>query len=113
MPIGIGIFNNIAVTSRIKKCIGILLLSDIKAIFDNKNVQSISTKELLFELNNLTTSHWGNLDHKELNDRRLSAILKPYGVKSDTIRVSESVCKGYKLDFFKDAFVRYLPAPSP
>ena len=93
--------------------LGILLLSDIKAIFDNKKVQSISTKELLFELNSLTTSPWADLEHRPLDDRKLSAILKPYGVKSETIRVSESICKGYKLDFFKDAFIRYLPAPSP
>ena len=93
--------------------LGILLLSDIKAIFDNKKVQSISTKELLFELNSLTTSPWADLEHRPLEDRKLSAILKPYGVKSETIRVSESICKGYKLDFFKDAFIRYLPAPSP
>jgi hypothetical protein len=93
--------------------LGILLLSDIKAIFDNKKVQSISTKELLFELNSLTTSPWADLEHRPLEDRKLSAILKPYGVKSETIRVSESICKGYKLDFFKDAFIRYLPACTP
>lgn len=93
--------------------LGILLLSDTKAIFDNKKVNSISTKELLFELNNLTTSPWGDLEHRLLDDRRLSAILKPYGVKSETIRTSESPCKGYKLDSFKDAFIRYLPACTP
>lgn len=93
--------------------LGILLLNDIRAIFDNKNVQSISTKELLFELTNLTTSPWADLENRLLNDRKLSAILKPYGVGSDTIRVGESICKGYKLDFFKDAFIRYLPARSP
>jgi len=93
--------------------LGILLLSDIKGIFDNKKVQSISTKELLFELNNITTSPWGDLDHKELDDRRLGRFLKPYGVKSETLRADTSACKGYKLDSFKDAFTRYIPAPSP
>ena len=90
-----------------------MLLSDIKSILDNKNVNSISTKELLFELNNLTMSPWGDLEHRPLDDRRLSAILKPYGVKSETIRTSDSPCKGYKLDSFKDAFIRYLPACTP
>jgi hypothetical protein len=93
--------------------LGILLLSDIKGIFEKKKVQSISTKELLFELNNITTSPWGDLDHKELDDRRLGRFLKPYGVKSETLRGDTSACKGYKLDSFKDAFTRYIPAPSP
>ena len=70
-------------------------------------------KILLFELNNLTTSPWGDLERRLLDDRRLSAILKPYGVKSETIRTVESPCKGYKLDSFKDAFIRYLPACTP
>ena len=93
--------------------LGILLLSDIKAIFDNKKVQSISTKELLFELNNITTSPWEDSEHAKLDERKLSKFIKPYGVKSDSIRFGELVCKGYKLDFFKDAFIRYLPASTP
>ena len=93
--------------------LGILLLSDIRAIFDNKNIQSISTKVLLLELNNLTTSPWGDLEHKELDDRRLSRFLKPYAVKSETLRTDASACKGYKLDSFKDAFIRYLPSRIP
>ena len=93
--------------------LGILLLSDIKAILDNKKVHSISTKELLFELNNITTSPWGDLENKELDDRRLGRFIITYGVKSETLRTDTSSCKGYKLDLFKDAFLRYLPAPSP
>ena len=90
--------------------LGIQLLSDIKAIFDHKKVKSISTKELLFELNELTTCPWEDSEHVKLDERKLSKFIKPYGVKSDSIRFGEVVCKGYKLDFFKDAFTRYLPA---
>jgi hypothetical protein len=93
--------------------LGILLLSDIKAIFDHKKVKSISTKELLFELNELTTCPWEDSEHVKLDERKLSKFIKPYGVKSDSIRFGEVVCKGYKLDFFKDAFTRYLPASTP
>jgi hypothetical protein len=41
----------------------------------------------------------------------LARFVKPFGIKSGTIRLDgEKTAKGYYLAAFDDAFVRYLPS---
>jgi hypothetical protein len=47
-----------------------------------------------------------------LNARGLGKLLRPYGIKSGTIRVDQATPKGYKREALADAWTRYLP-PSP
>jgi hypothetical protein len=44
-----------------------------------------------------------------MTDKALGDRLRPYGVRSRTIRVGTSTPKGYYLSAFRDAFARYLP----
>ena len=44
---------------------------------------------------------------------RAKRRLKPYGIKSKTVRAGDKTPKGYATDDFYDAWKRYLPAVSP
>ena len=47
-----------------------------------------------------------------MTDKALGDRLRPYGVRSRTIRVGTLTPKGYYLHAFQDAFARYMPASS-
>jgi len=92
------------------------LLKDIRSIFGKQNTDRLISVDLLYELNRLQESPWLTYNRgKELSVRQLANFLKPFGIEPKTIRLkrgqySESeTAKGYMLDDFQDAFVRYLP----
>ena len=108
--------------------VDVLLLSDIRDIFadafprdgvtDRKGPgrpddgPRLATKDLLEKLHVLEErpwSAWGRA-RRPMTDKALGDRLRPYGVRSRTIRVGTSTPKGYHLSAFEDAFVRYLPA---
>jgi hypothetical protein len=77
------------------------------------------TKQLLDELIGLEErpwSTWGK-SRKPLTDTGLAGLLRPYRIRSGTIRGEGSgkdgTGKGYYLRSFEDAFSRYLPISQP
>ena len=75
----------------------------------------MSSKRLLDALHSLEErpwSAWGRAK-KPITGKSLGDLLRPYGVRSGTIRIdgdtSEDTAKGYYLRSFEDAFTRYLP----
>lgn len=90
------------------------LLSDIQQIFekkaDSQHPDKISTGDLITALIGLEEGPWGtyNLGHP-ITPKQLAKQLKAYGIKSKTVRMDRySTPKGYELEQFADAFVRYL-----
>jgi hypothetical protein len=75
----------------------------------------IFTKQLLNELIGLEERPWGAWGRakKPLTDSGLAALLRPYGIRSGTIREEGAAItgKGYYLRSFNDVFSRYLPIP--
>jgi len=100
---------------------GVKLLTDIRAVFDRSGKDRLSTKQLLQELARFEERPWGDYgesfrgrDPRELTDRELAKLLKPFGIKSDTIRIPAGPVKGYMREWFEDAWSRYLSyTPSP
>lgn len=74
----------------------------------------LATKQLLDELMGLEErpwSAWGK-SRKPLTDTGLASLLRPYGVRSGTVRLDDgSTPKGYYRNSFNDVFSRYLPYP--
>jgi hypothetical protein len=84
------------------------LLSDIRAAF--RDGQNIFTKDLLTKLNADDEGPWKARRRGEgLDARGLAGMLRPFKIRSRTVRVGEKTAKGYGLDQFTDAFARYLP----
>ena len=92
--------------------IGTMLLSDIRAIFESKNTDRIFSEDLvkaLIELEDRPWCEWRRGD--PLTKNSLARLLKPYKIKSRSIRIGVDNFKGYPLDGFKDVFSSYLPQP--
>ncbi|MDQ3647484.1 MAG: DUF3631 domain-containing protein [Actinomycetota bacterium] len=87
--------------------IGVRLLDDIREVLGDQD--RISTAELLERLNKLDESPWGDWYGKPLTSRALAKLLKPYGVKSRSVRLEDgSSPKGYRRDQLEAVWKRYL-----
>lgn len=94
---------------------GLMVLQDIREVFQTKAVEKLTTKELLAALVALEERPWStwSRNDKPLTDRKLAGLLEPFSVRSRDIRQPRgSVLKGYLLEEFADAFSRYLD-PDP
>jgi putative DNA primase/helicase len=93
--------------------IGTELLADIQELFESKNVERISTAELIHALCSDEEKTWATYNRgRQISPRQVSARLKEYGIVSKTIRVGVETPKGYTREQFKEAFSRYLSPPS-
>ena len=97
--------------------IGVQLLSDIHDVFEKSKTDRLATKELINALVNLDERPWAEWRRGlPITSRSLSGLLKPYRVKSRTIRLGDGTtgtAKGFSRDQFTDTFRRYLPQDPP
>lgn len=88
---------------------GAELLTDIKAVFDRKQVQRISMSDLLVGLLEDDEAPWKTWNRgREMTPRQLGKKLGEYGIKSKTVKIGYEAPKGFTIDQFTDAFARYL-----
>jgi hypothetical protein len=83
-------------------------------VFDEQDVDRLSSARLAELLSAIEESPWGDLRGKPLDARGLARRLKPYGVFPRSVRLDDGTTpKGYKAEQFADAWLRYplLPAP--
>jgi hypothetical protein len=92
------------------EAIGSKLLGYIKGIFQAGNLDRIFSNDLVEALKDLPESPWADWSRgKGLTTNWLGRLLKPFGVKSKTMRIDDNRFKGYSLESFQDAFKRYIP----
>jgi hypothetical protein len=97
----------VKVTRDEEPSLGIRLLADLQKVFI---AAEMATKEILRALTALEEAPWGDISGKPLDARGLANHLRPYGVKSGTVRISEQdTPKGYKRADLVDVWRRYLP----
>jgi hypothetical protein len=94
--------------------IGVQLLGDIRDIFDNADLDKISSADLLEKLKQIEISPWADWSKgKGLTANGLARLLKPFQITPRGIRVDAQTPKGYLRESFEDVFARYLhPEPS-
>jgi hypothetical protein len=98
----------IKVTREEEPSLGIRLLADLRTVFGAD--YEMATKVILPKLAALDEAPWGDINGKPLDARGLANHLRPYGVKSGTVRLGEKdTPKGYKREHLVDAWRRYLP----
>jgi len=91
---------------------GVQLLADIHKCFRNED--RLTTQELLKRLLEDEEAPWGDFRGRKLDPRRLSELLRPYGIRSGGLRLPDgSTPKGYKREAFSDAWTRYPPVSEP
>ncbi len=92
---------------------GVMLLADIKKLFDERQVDRIASAELEKALGEMEHRPWPEWKHgKPITVRQIARLLNPFGIRPKTIRIEDATPKGYERDSFTDAFSRYLP-PNP
>jgi putative DNA primase/helicase len=88
---------------------GIMLLSDVRDIFEERVDGKIASADLAEELGKLETRPWPEWKGKTITTRQVAKLLEPFGVSPSTIRTGGTTAKGYRIEQFEDAFARYLP----
>lgn len=94
---------------------GVRLLADIREIFEDLEVDKISSADLCYRLAAIEDSPWPEYGRsgKPITPPALASLLRPYKIAPGTIRLdARGTPKGYRLAQFRDAFARYLP-PRP
>jgi putative DNA primase/helicase len=92
--------------------IGGKVLADIRATFESRGVDRISSADLCAALAEREDRPWPEWSKgKPITPVQLARLLKPYMIVPNTIRLGATTAKGYALDAFEDAFERYLPPP--
>jgi hypothetical protein len=100
--------------------LGLLLLGDIRDVFDDRKADQLASADLIRSLARAAESPWGEwwIDGKtgepnQSGPRRLAQLLRPYGIRPAVIRIGETTPRGYTKDHFADAWERFLPQPRP
>lgn len=91
--------------------IGVQLLTDIRHVLESRDLDRLSSAELVSALAEIETSPWGEWSHgKPLTPGKLARLLKPFEVSPEGIRVGDKTPRGYTVEQFREAFRRYLRA---
>ena len=86
------------------------LLVDIHTIFFFTERKKMFTRGLLEYLREDEFAMKATaLNYLTLDECRLSDALRPYGIKSSTIRIGKDVMRGYLAEDFSDVLARYVP----
>lgn len=88
---------------------GAELLADIREVFREKNVDRLSSKDLLAALTGDEEKSWHTYNRGQpMTPKQLAKRLRGYEILSGTVRTWSGTPKGYKLEQFSEAFARYL-----
>ncbi|HTV41265.1 MAG TPA: DUF3631 domain-containing protein [Candidatus Sulfotelmatobacter sp.] len=86
------------------------LLLDIYCVFTVTRQKRMFTRDLLEIFRDERCAFASlALKYSEMDEYRIAQMLRPYGIKSTTLRVKAQLGKGYAVEDFGDALARYLP----
>ncbi len=91
--------------------VGTLLLADISAIFAEEAADRLSSARLAELLVAIEGRPWAEWDRqrKPISPNQLANQLRRFGISPQVIRIGDETPRGYMLDDFSEAFMRYLP----
>lgn len=97
--------------------LGVLLLTDIRAIFDEADVWTVGSDELANYLDLRRESPWSGFSSHGVKTgmtvRALARLLRPFGIRPKTVRFpgdgDKPTRKGYRREWFEAAWARYVP----
>jgi putative DNA primase/helicase len=85
------------------------LLADIKAVFDDRGADEISTKELIAALIEDEERPWATwVRGNPITPNHLWRLLRNYHIASEDVRPNGAHTKGYRRVRFQEAWARYL-----
>jgi hypothetical protein len=90
--------------------LGLRLLSDIRLVFEARDVERIFTGDLITALQADEEGPWVS-DRSPLTPHRLAKLLHPFEIGSKQVRIGPTSLKGYGREAFVDGWERYLSVP--
>lgn len=95
--------------------IGVMLLEDIRKIFEDQSGENIFSETLVETLHTIEErpwSEWGR-QRKPMSKTQLAGLLRPFDIRPTTVDIASRKAKGYHKVDFADAWERYLsPLPA-
>lgn len=99
--------------SREEESMGVRLLADVRAVFEDRGVDRLASGELCGALNSIEEAPWGDLRGKPIDPRRLARLLRSFEIRPVVIRMGTETPRGYTREQFSDGWERYLSSTSP
>lgn len=92
-----------------------LLLSDLRDLFHARDVDRLSTTDILSALHGMEHRPWPEFGRarKPITPIGVAGLLRRFRVRPGTIRLGGDTGKGYLRERLQDAFERYLPPYAP
>lgn len=89
-----------------------LLLSDLRDLFERTQSAALFSTAIIEELVKLEERPWPEWGKakRPLTPTQLARLLRRLDIRPGTVRIGPTTAKGYQLDWFQDAFARYLPS---
>jgi len=88
------------------------LLADIRAIFNERKTDAISSGDLVAALCSDLEKRWATFrNEKALTQKQLAGLLKGFDISSTAVKFNGSTLRSYKTADFEQAFNIYFPAP--
>jgi putative DNA primase/helicase len=89
---------------------GAMLFADIRAAFETRGGDRISSEELVAYLHGCEDRPWPEFGKsgKPISKAQLARLLRQFRICSGTVRLGERTFKGYLRKDFEDAFERYI-----
>jgi hypothetical protein len=92
--------------------IGVTLLADIRAVFEERKTDKIPSSVLADCLCEIEGRAWAEWSHGTgMTANHLARQLRKYNIYPQTIRVENETPKGYRREHFDDVWFRYCPLP--
>lgn len=112
LKIGTSAAVKLSVNENSSDAIGTELLLDVREVFEEFQVDRISTADLIRSLCADDEKSWSTYNRgAQISARQLANKLKSYGIRSKTIRIGlNETLKGFERRQFEDAFFRYIPS---
>ena len=97
------------------KSVGVELLTDIQQVFQSRNTTRIRSVDLIKELCEGDDTAWGTYNRgRPITPKQVSKRLSEFGIKAKSLRIAYyGVQKCFDVEWFADAFARYLTPPEP
>jgi hypothetical protein len=91
---------------------GVTLLADIRAVFDERKTDTVSSKVMAERLCEVEGRPWADWNHGHgLTANNLARQLKKYSIYPIKIRFGAETAQGYRRGDFEDTWSRFCPLP--
>jgi Protein of unknown function (DUF3631) len=90
------------------------ILADIRQVFADEKTDQLASATIIERLTALEDRPWTEWRNgKPLTPRGVAELLRPFGIRSGTVRVGGGTPKGYKLEDFCETFAAYFGDSDP